>query len=126
MFVKKPSLIILGSVIAFLLLSKSSQAQERLCDPAYENCRVPLIDLIRAETVGIDVAFWFMEDSRYVTELVRRHQAGVPIRVLIDPRANSTYPANAQMLNSLQSAGIPMRKKVGDGILHLKMMLFAG
>ncbi len=40
----------------------------RLCDPAYENCRTPLIELIRNETVGIDVGFWFMEDTRYATE----------------------------------------------------------
>jgi phosphatidylserine/phosphatidylglycerophosphate/cardiolipin synthase-like enzyme len=101
-------------------------AQDRLCDPGDEECRAVLLDYIRNETVGIDVAFWFMEDARYTTELIRRHQAGVPVRVLIDPRANPTYPHNATRLNELQAAGIPMRKRLTNYILHWKMMLFHG
>ncbi|HET9530950.1 MAG TPA: phospholipase D-like domain-containing protein, partial [Blastocatellia bacterium] len=112
--------------LAVFSISSPAAAQERLCDPAYEDCRTPLLNLIRNETVGIDVAFWFMEDSRYATELIRRHNAGVPIRVIIDPRANSTYPFNATMLNDLAAAGIPMRKRVNDGIMHMKMMMFVG
>jgi phosphatidylserine/phosphatidylglycerophosphate/cardiolipin synthase-like enzyme len=59
-------------------------------------------------------------------ELIQKWQEGVPIRVIIDPRANSTYPLNADRLKELQDAGIPMRQKVSNGILHWKMMLFAG
>ena len=59
---------------------------ERLCDASFEDCRAPLINLIRTETVGIDVAFWFMQDARYQTEIIRRWQAGVPVRVLVDPK----------------------------------------
>src|SRR3990170_3752094 len=101
-------------------------AQDRLCDPAHEDCRSILINYIRNETVAIDVAFWFMEDARYTTELIRKHQAGVRVRVLMDPRANSTYPLNAQRLAELQNAGIPMRKRLTNYILHWKMMLFRG
>jgi len=109
----------------------SASAAERLCDPAFENCRTALIDLIRNETVGIDVSFWFMEDSRYATELVNRFTAGVPIRVIIDPCAQKTYPLNKDMLDKLQAGGIPMRQRIhtstcGGAILHWKMMLFAG
>lgn len=96
-----------------------------LRDSSFENCRRPLIDLIRAETAGIDAAWWFMEDSRYPTELVKRFKAGVPVRVLIDPRANSAYPLNAGMLQTIKDAGIPMRRKLDGGILHWKMMMFA-
>ena len=46
--------------------------QEWLCDSSIEDCRTPLISLIRAETVGIDIGFWFMEDSRFSTEIIRR------------------------------------------------------
>ena len=101
-------------------------AQDRLCDPGGEDCRSILIDYIRRETVGIDVAFWFMEDARYTTELIRKHQAGVPVRVLIDTRANSSYPLNADRLRELQNAGIPMRRRLTNYILHWKMMLFHG
>jgi HKD family nuclease len=67
-----------------------------------------------------------MEDQRYVSEIIARKNAGVPVRLIVDPRANPTYPLNVTSLNSFQNAGIPMMKKVGGGIMHFKMMLFAG
>jgi hypothetical protein len=85
--------------------------------------------LIANERQGIDVAFWFMQDQRYVTALILRHQAGVPVRVLVDPRAGLTKKLNQQMLDQLRAAGIPMRNKAAltaSDILHWKMMLFAG
>ena len=78
---------------AWLLSLSSAAAQDRICDPGDEDCRAILINYIRNETVGIDVAFWFMEDARYTAELIKKHKAGVPVRVLIDPRANADYPA---------------------------------
>src|SRR3954467_13045414 len=45
-----------------------------------ENCRPQLLTLIDNEKVGIDVGFWVMDDSRYVTHLVNRKNAGVPVR----------------------------------------------
>jgi phosphatidylserine/phosphatidylglycerophosphate/cardiolipin synthase-like enzyme len=103
-------------------------ATERLCDPAYEDCRAPLLAAINGEQAGIDVAFWFMEDSRYSTAIVNRWKAGIPVRVLVDPSANVSTPTNAQILAQLASAGIPMRYRLASapGILHWKMMLFAG
>jgi phosphatidylserine/phosphatidylglycerophosphate/cardiolipin synthase-like enzyme len=112
--------------VVLIVASSRTQAQERLCDPAFEDCRTPLWNLIDAETVGIDVAFWFMQDSSYATKLINRFKAGVPVRVLVDPRANRSFDGNEAVLSQLKAAGIPMRYKVGDGILHWKMMLFAG
>jgi hypothetical protein len=117
------------SILAFgltLLGAAPLSAQDRLCDPGGEDCRALLLNLIRNEKVGIDVAFWFMEDPRYTSELISRHRAGVPVRVLVDPRANVDYPLNASRLNELQAAGIPMRKRLTNYILHWKMMLFHG
>ena len=114
-------------ILAFLImLAMEVQAQERLCDSAYEDCRAPLWALIDAETVGIDVAFWFMQDTSYATKLVNKFKAGVPVRVIVDPRANPSNAGNAAVLDQLRAAGIPMRYKVGEGIVHWKMMLFAG
>ncbi len=117
----------LASATAFLLLGVTApaQAQNRLCDPGNEDCRAILINYIRNETVRIDVAFWFMEDSRYTTELINRFRAGVPVRVLVDTRANATNQYNASRLAELKNAGIPMRERHTGGILHWKMMLFA-
>jgi phosphatidylserine/phosphatidylglycerophosphate/cardiolipin synthase-like enzyme len=111
---------------AAVLWPRNASALERLCDPAHEDCRAPLIDLIDRETVRIDVAFWFMEDARLSSALARARSRGVPIRVLMDTRANEDYPGNIFCLDQIQSAGIPMREKTSTGILHWKMMLFAG
>ena len=99
---------------------------DELCDPAFQNCRIPLIDLINNEKVGIDVAWWFMEDSRYATALVNAWNCGVPVRVIIDTEANATYPSNKTMLATIKNAGIPMREKTTGGILHWKTMIFEG
>ena len=126
MTVTKYCLRALVVLSCFAAVAEPSWAQERLCDSAFEDCRAPLWQLIDRETVGIDVAFWFMQDTSYATKLINRFKAGVPVRVLVDPRANPTYKGNAEILTQLAAAGIPMRYKVGGCILHWKMMLFAG
>jgi regulation of enolase protein 1 (concanavalin A-like superfamily) len=116
-------------VVAFCVViagSVPARAAESLCDAAFQDCRTPLIDLIRKEVVRIDVSFWFMEDARYSAELIKRWQAGVPVRVMMDTEANATYPNNKPILDQLKSAGIPMREKTAGGILHRKFMLFGG
>jgi phosphatidylserine/phosphatidylglycerophosphate/cardiolipin synthase-like enzyme len=66
-----------------------------------------------------------MEDARYTTELIRRWQAGVPVRVLVDTKANSRYPANAHRIAELRDAGIPIRRRTAS-YMHWKTMIFAG
>src|SRR5215211_9542804 len=96
-------------IILLTLVSTAAQSQERLCDTAFEDCRVPLWSLIDNETVGIDIAFWFMQDTSISNKVVARFQAGVPVRILVDPRANPTYAGNEQILAQFKAAGIPMR-----------------
>src|ERR1700752_3287206 len=124
MLVPRRLLLLFLALLLFPVIN--TNAQERLCDTAFEDCRAPRWSLIDRETQGIDVAFWFMQDDSYATKLINRFKAGVPVRVLVDPRANPTYAGNEQVLNMLKNAGIPMRYKLTDGILHWKMMLFAG
>src|SRR4051794_28737322 len=115
-------------VLAAAAAARPAAGSERLCDPAFEDCRTPLLNLIKNERVQIDVAFWFMQDTRYSTAIINQWRAGVPVRVLVDPLANPTYLGNEQILNDLAAAGIPMRYRLptAPGILHWKMMLFAG
>src|SRR5687768_8224886 len=87
-----------------LAIAPRAAAADRLCDPSFENCRTTLLDLIRAEQVGIDVAFWFMEDARYSAALIERWRAGVPVRVIMDTQANAAYPGNAPILRDLRDA----------------------
>ncbi|HET7218223.1 MAG TPA: phospholipase D-like domain-containing protein [Vicinamibacterales bacterium] len=107
-------------------IATSAGAQERLCDNAFEDCRTPILDMIRNERVGLDVSMWFMTDTRYSVEIIRRWQAGVPVRILADLRADANYPANATVRQSFIDAGIPIRHKTTTGINHWKMILYAG
>jgi phosphatidylserine/phosphatidylglycerophosphate/cardiolipin synthase-like enzyme len=59
-----------------------------------------------------------------VQALVKAKQRGV--HVLMDTRANATYPANAHELDQLRIAGIPMRRRTAGDILHWKLMIFDG
>ena len=122
---RKVLLGILTAVVVSVVTVQPARA-DRLCDPAGEDCREILLNLIRNETTGIDVAFWFMEDARYSAELIRRAQAGVPVRVLVDLSANAGHPINGQIIDQLRLAGIPIRRRNLSSILHWKMMLFAG
>jgi hypothetical protein len=66
-----------------------------------------------------------MEDSRYSTALIDARKRGVRVRVLVDPKANASYPYNATIIGLLRDGGIPMRK-IASSWLHWKFMLFAG
>ena len=122
----KRALTALLFAATFSLSSSTAQAQEQLCDASAENCRVPLIDLINKETQGIDVGVWFFKDDRFVQALVAAKKRGVPMRIIMDPRANATYPQNGPELDKLAAAGIPMRKRIAGDICHWKLMIFAG
>jgi len=116
-----------GFLVALLLtLPAPARAAETLCDASREDCRTPLLNLIRAETVGIDVAFWFMEDARYAQALIDKWNAKVPVRVIMDTEANVNYPDNKTILAQLKAANIPMVEKTSGGIVHWKTMIFAG
>ena len=117
-------------LISFFLLTSvgvtRAKATERLCDVSFEDCRAPLIQLINQETVGLDVAFWFMDDTTIANAVISKAKSGVPVRILMDSRATATKPGNGPVLTSLQAAGLPMRNRIDAGILHWKTMIFAG
>jgi len=115
----------LTALVATLPLARAAAA-DRYCDASNTDCRAPLLALINNERVGIDVGFWFMEDDRIYTALVNRFKAGVPVRVIMDSRANPNYPLNVRALTALKDAGVPMREKYTGGIVHWKTMIFAG
>jgi len=67
-----------------------------------------------------------MSDDRYVSAIIARWQAGVPVRLLVDPRCDDNHVTCTAALDKFRAAGVPMRYKAGGGILHWKMMLFGG
>jgi len=59
-----------------LIAPTSATASERLCDASFENCRTPLLALINAEHIRIDVAFDMMEDTVIANAVISRFKAG--------------------------------------------------
>ena len=119
------------TALTLILISATpSSAQvapaDRLCDNAYEDCRATILEMIRNEKAGIDVSYWFMTDWRYSSEIIKRWKAGVPVRILLDLRSDSLYPAAVTIRESFINAGIPIRNKFTSGINHWKMMLYRG
>jgi hypothetical protein len=84
--------------------------------------------LIQNENVEIDVAFWFMDDTAVENALLKKIQAGVKVRMLVDPRSEDAHQENQAILQAFATATppVPMRKRIAASILHWKMMLFAG
>jgi hypothetical protein len=115
-------------VFVFGALILPASASERLCDVSFEDCRAQLIQLIQNENVEIDAAFWFMDDSAISGPLVQKIKAGVKVRMLVDPRADEAHLPNEQIIQQFatMTPPVPMRQRVASGILHWKMMLFAG
>jgi regulation of enolase protein 1 (concanavalin A-like superfamily) len=118
------ALLLLASVTS--LSAQTLAPQERLCDPTFQDCRADILTYIQQETVEIDMGFWMMADARYSNALVAAWQRGVKIRLLMDPRCVDQHEACGPQNDQLAAAGIPMRKRATSGILHWKMILFAG
>jgi hypothetical protein len=90
----KMTKLVLGLFVCLVAFTGTVNAQypgDWLCDNSYQDCRTPIINAIRNEPVtgGIDVSFWFMTDWRFAGELVKAHNRGVPIRVIMDLTADS-------------------------------------
>ena len=95
-----------------------AQTLGRLCDSELsapsdpENCRNQLLTLIQNEadrqsaglTAGLDVAFWYMSDARYSNLIVEKFQAGLPVRVLMDDRADESKPSTTPIVQQLKDA----------------------
>jgi hypothetical protein len=101
-------------------------SQERMCDPAFEDCRADVLTYIQQETVAIDMGYWMMTDARYSNALVAAAQRGVKIRLLMDPSCADQHPACVAQNDQLRLAGIPMRRRQASGILHWKAIIFVG
>src|SRR5689334_4348956 len=95
----------------FIVGVARAHARDQSCDPAVTNCRTPLLNLIDAETVEIDVGMWFMEDSRYATAIIARKNAGVKVRIIFDTRSDPQHPSSPQVTQYLVDNGIPMRRR---------------
>jgi len=118
--------VLVSLCAAIVLFPAWSQAAETFCEPAGTDCRARLLPFIRNERMRLDLATEEITDPLIVDAIIARFRAGVPVRMLVEPRRNGDEPLNGPALAKLKAAGVPMRyKSVGD-VLHWKMMIFAG
>ena len=99
-------------------------AQETFCDASVDNCRVPLVSLIDNENVGIDMGAWVIKDARIPAAIERARARGVPVRLIMDTRANASYSGNAGFISDMINAGVQMRNRTAGDICHWKLMIF--
>ncbi|HEY0367511.1 MAG TPA: hypothetical protein VGC73_13660, partial [Pyrinomonadaceae bacterium] len=99
MFRKSSFVITFWVIVSFCLLApQSSSAQERLCDPSFEDCYSPLLQLVNSETAGIDMSFYMIELPGLADAIIARYRAGVPVRLVVEPRGNLKFPMNQPIL----------------------------
>jgi phosphatidylserine/phosphatidylglycerophosphate/cardiolipin synthase-like enzyme len=109
-----------------VLLCPAAAEADEFCEAAATDCRARLFAYINRETVRLDIGMEEMADSLIADAVIARFRARVQVRLIVEPRRNSSEPANATILAKLKAAGIPMRYKPGGDIIHWKMMIFAG
>ena len=121
-FSRGRALLLTAALLGFPLAAAAQT--DLMCDPSFQDCRSLLLTRINNEPLAIDLAMLFMEDDALADAIIARHNAGVRVRILVEPRRNETTPKNEEILARLKAAGIPMRAKAGGGVLHWKFMIF--
>jgi hypothetical protein len=83
---------------------------------------------ISAETAGIDFVVYRLSVSNITNALVNRLNAGVPVRVMIEPTQyrRITWPEywlTGARIDQLWVAGARVRERVHDGLTHAKVLI---
>jgi phosphatidylserine/phosphatidylglycerophosphate/cardiolipin synthase-like enzyme len=83
---------------------------------------------IDAETVFIDVVSYRLTVPELTDALIRRHRAGVQVRVFIEPTQyrNAAFPEYwlvGAMVDRLWAAGVPIRERAHQGLMHMKTLI---
>jgi phosphatidylserine/phosphatidylglycerophosphate/cardiolipin synthase-like enzyme len=87
-----------------------------------------MIQEINAETQAVDVVSYRMTVPNLTDALIAKHQAGVPVRVFIEPMQyrNSGYPEYwlvGTMTDKLWVAGVPIKQRTHQGLTHMKTLI---
>ena len=88
----------------------------------------PMLAEINAETQGIDMVSYRMTVPSLTSALIQRKNAGVPVRVFIEPTQyrNDKFPEYWLVGNEtdkMWAAGIPLKVRVHDGLTHMKTLI---
>jgi hypothetical protein len=120
------SVLVGFALAAIVALPRAASAQVEFCDAARENCRTELIRLIKAETQGIYVVQWYTRDTGVVSELIKKHRDGVPVRFMVDRKSESASRSGViQQIYTMRDAGVPLREGPTKYV-HAKAFIFVG
>jgi hypothetical protein len=83
---------------------------------------------INSESQRIDLVSYRLTVPEITDALIRRHQAGVPVRVFIEQTQyrNAGYPEYwlvGAMADRMWAAGIPIKQRAHQGLTHMKSLL---
>jgi phosphatidylserine/phosphatidylglycerophosphate/cardiolipin synthase-like enzyme len=88
----------------------------------------PMIAEIDRETNGVDIVIYRLTVGDLTNALIRKHQSGVPVRVIVEPTQyrNTLYPEywmTGTMVDLLWKAGIPIKIRRHQGLTHMKTLI---
>jgi len=88
----------------------------------------PMIAEINAENTAIDMVSYRLTVPTLTDALVKRKQAGVPVRVFVEPTQyrNDAFPEYWLVGNEADKmwlAGIPIKIRTHDGLTHMKTLI---
>ena len=82
-----------------------------------QTCALPILDLAQSEIL---VQAYGFTHNAIAQALVRAHQRGVKVQVLLDEKSEST---NRYVISLFRSTGVPMRADGSHAIAHNKVMV---
>lgn len=120
--------LLIGAALVLLFPSRARAAvsEDVMCDPSHQDCRAMLLTYIQNERISIDLAMWFMEDQDLANAIIARKNAGVSVRILVDPRRNAETPMNAVIFGSSNWTTDSNRVQYEHNYFTPKAWFFAG
>ena len=91
--------------------------------PPYGDSHKPIIALYDNAEKSIHLAIYSLTKDEFAEALIRAHNRGVEVKVLIDRVQAAGKNADDEML---ESAGIPLRRSKGSGVMHNKFAVIDG
>jgi phosphatidylserine/phosphatidylglycerophosphate/cardiolipin synthase-like enzyme len=112
----------LKAVIRKVESAEGTSLQLGFCpqDYCFENIVEPAI---QSAKTSIDVAVFFLTHKRAAGELIKAHQRGVRVRVILDATAAGNGYTKHELL---RAAGIPVKVENWGGKMHMKCALIDG
>jgi phosphatidylserine/phosphatidylglycerophosphate/cardiolipin synthase-like enzyme len=108
-----------ASVLILLVLSSSVFPAEILGVhfPPCKNCHLPIIKLYDSAERYIHLAIYSLTKDEFSEALIRAHQRGIDVKVIIDKTQAGNQHADDE---KLEQAGIEVRRDKAGGLMHNK------